>query len=147
VVVAAVDCSRNILHGENPEATGFSKQGLFFWAEPESANADGYALASTARTMFDLTAFVDRNVVGFDGTIPPRLRDVMGMVFACTFLKSCHAPGERRGRNARLRRFKLSRGPWWRDFSFPPPHISPVAWDVESHQTALSSECSVPVEG
>jgi hypothetical protein len=52
--------------------------------------------------MFDLTAFVDRIVVGFDGAIPPRLRNVVGMVFAGAFLKFLDAPRERRVRNTYL---------------------------------------------
>ena len=95
--------------------------------------------------MLYLTAFVDGSVVGFDGAIQPRLRNVVSTVFAGAFLKFSDAPRERRRRNTYLCRFGYSRYRRWRwDFCLPPPHISPVVvWDVESHEMALSSEPSV----
>jgi hypothetical protein len=99
VLVAAVDCPGNILHREHPEASGLGEQCLFFWAKPETANLERHAVARAPGTMFYLAALVDGIMVGFDGTIAARLRDVMGMVFAGAFLKSFYTPCERRSRN------------------------------------------------
>jgi hypothetical protein len=118
---------------------------LFLRAKSEAANIYCNALACTPWAMLYLTASVDGIVVGFDGAIQPRLRNVVGMVFAGAFLKFSYAPRERRRRNTYLCRFGYSRHRRWRrDFCLPPPHISPVVvWDVESHEMALSSEPSV----
>jgi len=61
---------------------------LFFWAKPEAANIERHTLARAAGAMFYLAAFFGTIVVGFDGAIPARLRNVVGMVLAGAFLKS-----------------------------------------------------------
>jgi ABC-type amino acid transport substrate-binding protein len=79
--------------------------------------------------------------VEFDGAIPARLCNVVGMVFAGAFLKSFYAACERRVRNLYLCWFDFTRRSWRRDFYFLRPHVSPVVVrDVESHEAALSSD-------
>jgi hypothetical protein len=98
-LVTTVDGLHNIFYREHAEATGFGEQGLFLRAKSEAANIYCNALACTPRAMLYLTAFVDGILVGFDGAIQPRLRNVVGMVFAGAFLKFFDAPRERRCRN------------------------------------------------
>jgi len=75
LLVAAIDCLRNIPHRGNPETTGFGEQRLFFGAKSESAKPGGYALASAPRMVLYLTALIDRIVLGFNGAAQPRLHD------------------------------------------------------------------------
>jgi hypothetical protein len=72
---------------------------LFFWAKPEAANIERHTIARAARAMFYLATLVDGIMVGFDGTIPARLRNVVGMVFAGALLKSFYTACEGRSRN------------------------------------------------
>jgi hypothetical protein len=139
-LITPINVVHNVFHGKHTEATSLGEQCLFFWTKPEAANIHGDTLASTARTMFDLTGLVDRIVIGFYGTLPARPRNVVRMVFAGALLKFCDAPRQRRFWNMYLFLFGLPRWRRRRDFYFPPSDVSPVVpWDLESHDPALSS--------
>ena len=84
---------------EHTEATGLGEQGLLFGAKPEAANIERHAFARAPGAMFHLAAFIGGIGVGFDGTIPARPRNVVGMVFAGAFLKSFYTACEGRSRN------------------------------------------------
>ena len=78
--------------------------------------------------------------VEFDGAIPARLCNVVGMVFAGAFLKSFCAACERRGRNLYLCRLDFTRRSWRRGPLFPATSRIAGRVDVESHEAALSSD-------
>ena len=49
--------------------------------QPEAANVDRYALSRAPGAMLYLAGSIGALMLGFDGTIPPRLRNVVGMDF------------------------------------------------------------------
>jgi hypothetical protein len=113
---------------------------LLLRAKAEAANVDRHALSRAPGAMLDLAGSIGALVLGFDGTIPPRLSNVVGMVFSGTLLESFYPVSERRLGNFDLGRYDLRGYRWRRDFWLHGSHVSPfVAWDVESHEEAPSS--------
>jgi hypothetical protein len=89
--------------------------------------------------MFHPAAFIGAIMVGFDGAVTAWLGNVMGMVFAGAFLESLDTACKGRSRNLQLCRFDFTWCSWRRGFCLLRPHVSPIiAWDVESHEAALS---------
>jgi hypothetical protein len=140
-LVTPIDSLHNIPYREHPEATGLGEQGLLFRAKPEAANIESHAIARAPGAMFHLAAFIGAIMAWFDGAIPARLRNMVGMVFAGAFLKFLDSVCKWRSRNLQLCRFDFTRRWWRRGFRLQRPLVSPIiAWDVKSHEAPLSSD-------